>query len=318
MILLGAGPFVGLACTAGLVAVTGKVWRDRLSVDNLLLVGAVSYFASIGLLEIKWVRYLLPLVPYLCLFATAFAFSILRTEDWGLRTEWTGLTQHSALSPQSSYSLAARQQRGQFQRWAVFALLLVSSLLGAIAVNTIFRSEHTQVKASNWILNNIPPGSRIGIEKTALEMPLPLPGTEGKRNGYEFVKMDPLLDMTSRQVADTLHAQVNQSDYLIIDATQAAGTVPHLPWRYPVQIRYYDLLLRGQLGFSVALHSTSYPRIGSLEIPDDGGWVDLSFMDSSHPPIWILKKERALTDADWAALFAEAIMQPSVATRQRP
>ncbi len=107
-------------------------------------------------------------------------------------------------------------------------------------------------------------------------------------------------------------------DYVILDATQALSTVPRLPWRYPVQIRYYDLLLRGQLGFSVALHATSYPRIGDLKFPDDGGWVDLSFMDSSHPPIWILKKERDLSYEEWSALFAEAVKQPSVASRQRP
>jgi MFS family permease len=292
MILLGVGPLVGLAGTAGIGVVAMRVWGQRRLVEVLLLVGVGVYFALISLLETKWVRYLLPLVPYLCLFATAFGF-------------WV-------------YERAARRGMRPIWRGAVLAMLFVSALLGAVAVHSIFRAEHTQLRASRWVFNNVPPGSRIGIEKTALEMPLPLPGHEEQRKSYTLVSMDPLADMSSQGVADTLRTQLRDVDYLILDATQAAGTVRHLPWRYPVQIRYYELLLRGHLGFSVALYSISYPRIGNLQIPDDGDWADPSFMDSSHPPIWILKKERDLSDREWAALFAEAVKQPSVASRQRP
>ncbi len=292
MILLGVGPLVGLAGTVGIGVVAGRAWRDRRWVGLLLLVGASAYFASIAFVEIKWDRYLMPLGPYLCLFATAFGL-------WG-------------------YELAGKRGRGFVVQGAVFAMLLLSALLGATAVSSIFRSEHTQVAASRWIYSNIPQGSHIGIEKTALAMPMPLSGYDVQKDWYQFVQMDPLEDKPSQEVADTFRTQLRDADYLVIDATQAAGTVPHLPWRYPVQIRYYSLLLSGQLGFSVALHSTSYPRIGGMEIPDDGGWVDLSFMDSSHPPIWVLTKERDLDEEEWAALFADAVRQPSVASRQKP
>ena len=292
LMLIGVGPLVGLAGTAGIGVSIVRTWRERRWVDGLLLVGAGSYFASIALVDIKWVRYLTPLVPYLCLFATFFCL-------------WL-------------YRLASKQGRGPLLKSAVPAALLASALLGAIAVSTIFRTEHTQIEASRWIYDNVPAGSRVGIEKTALLMPLALPGHKDPKKEYSLVEMDPLDDKPSAEEAAILHDQLRDVDYLVLDSTQALSTVPRLPWRYPVQIRYYDLLLSGQLGFSVALHSTSYPRIGGLEIPDDGGWVDLSFMDSSHPPIWILKKERTLSDGEWAALFADAVRQPSVASRQKP
>ena len=292
LILLGVTPLVGIAGTVGIGIQAAKTWRERNWAEGLLLVSAPTYFASIGLVESKWVRYLLPLVPYLCLVATVFGF-------------WF-------------YQYAAKRNKGPVLRGAVLAALIVPAFIGAIAVSSIYRSEHTQIKASRWTYSNVSQGKRIGIEKTALEMPLRLPGFDEQRKGYTFVQMDPLADMSSPEAASILRAQLSEVDYLILDATQAAVTAPRLPWRYPVQIRYYELLLSGRLGFLVALHSTSYPRIGDIEIPDDGGWVDPSFMDSSHPPIWILKKERNLSDEEWDTLFVDVVQQPSVASRRRP
>jgi hypothetical protein len=292
LILLGVSPLVGIAGTAGLMTVVARTWRGHNWADGLLLAGTASYFATIGFVESKWVRYLLPLVPYLCLFASALVL-------------W-------------AYQQAARRNMGPATRVALPVVLLVSTFLGAVAVSSIFTSEHTQIKASRWIYSHIRQGARIGIEKTALEMPLRLPGFEEQRKGYTLVIMDPLSDVPSAEASANLHAQLKASDYLVLDATQAAETVPHLPWRYPVQNRYYDLLLGGHLGFSVALYSTSYPRIGNVEIADDGAWVDPSFMDSSHPPIWILKKDRNLSAAEWDAQFVSAVQQVSVPSRRKP
>jgi hypothetical protein len=265
--------------------------------EAMLLVGAVVYFASIAFWEIKWVRYLIPLSPYLCLFAAAFV-------------EWVGDRVNSLTGQEISLGLRVRV--------ATLSILLLSAALGGFALSTIYRSEHTQIQASRWIFDNAPPGSRIGIEETAIAMPLPLPGRSKPAETYQVVKMDTMGDVSSADAAAQLRAALNQADYLVLDATQAARTVPRLPWRYPVQIRYYELLFGGKLGFSPALVAKSYPRLFDIEIPDDGGWVDASFMDSSHPPIWVFRKERALSDEEWAALFAEAISKPSVATRQAP
>jgi len=104
----------------------------------------------------------------------------------------------------------------------------------------------------------------------------------------------------------------------MLDMTQSALTVPRLPWRYPVQIRYYDLLFSGQLGFDEVYRATSYPTIFGIQVPDDGGWVDASFMDSSHPPVRVFKKRAQISKEEWAALFAQAVQKPSIATRYAP
>lgn len=341
LVLLGTGPLVGLVGTLGAGVVAIRLWTRRnwarvhnnISVgatrrvalsgsrikddtptppgrptgsplriylpgaEALLLVGAGVYFASIAFWEIKWVRYLIPLSPYLCLFAVAFV-------------EWIGEKVNSVAKREMTPGLRARV--------VTLSVLLLSAAFGGFALSTIYRSEHTQIQASRWIYDNAPPGSRIGIEETAIGMPLPLPGRPKPAEAYQVVKMDTMADMSSAEAAAQLRAALSEADYLVLDATQAARTVPLLPWRYPVQIRYYELLFGGKLGFSPTLIAKSYPRLFGIEIPDDGGWVDASFMDSSHPPTWVFRKERVLSDEEWTALFAEAVSKPSVATRKAP
>ncbi|MGI8587496.1 MAG: ArnT family glycosyltransferase [Chloroflexia bacterium] len=286
MILLGVGPLVGLAGLVGVPVAAARAWRGRWAAVWLLLIGAGAYFASIAFVEIKWVRYLLPLVPYLCLFAVGLGFGAK-----GIRGLGGGV---------------------------LLGVMLVSAALGALAVSAIYHVPQTQVAASEWIYGHLPAGSRIGIEVTTIELPLPLPGHPAPDKEYRLVQLDPLSDQPSAGASAALRKALSRSAYLVIDATQAMLTVPRLPWRYPVQIRYYDLLAAGRLGFAPAAVFTSYPSVLGIQIPDDGGWVDASLMDSSHPPIRIFKKTRFLSDAEWDALFAEAVSKQSIPTRRAP
>jgi hypothetical protein len=259
--------------------------------SQLLLLGGLAYFASIAFAETQWVRYLLPVVPYLCLLASALA---LRLADWRAGGGWT--------------------LRGGL----VLGVLLLSAGLGALAVSATFQSPHPQVQASRWIYDHVPYRTPLGIEVTANVMPLPLPGHVVPAREYQLMRFDPLADQSSPAAAAVLRAWLNSVDYLIIDASQAARIAPHLPWRYPVQIRYYDLLFQGRLGFTPVYTATSYPSVLGLQLRDDVAWIDPSFIEFSHPPIWIFHKQRALSDAEWQALFADAIAQPAVPTRHAP
>ena len=290
LLLLGVGPLVGVAgiLGAGLVAI--RAWRTRQAPDLLLLAGAGAYFASIAFWEIKWVRYLVPLAPYLCLFATALGGALV-----------------ARVAP-ARRPLAAGLGLGG---------LVLSGALGGLAVSAIYHAPQTQIAASQWIYAHIPPGRRIGVEVTTIPLPLPLPGHPAPAQEYPQVRLDPLADLPSPAAAAALRSALAKADYLVVDTTQAASTVPRLPWRYPVPIRYYDLLFSGQLGFTPVYTATSYPTVLGLAIPDEG-WADASFMDSSHPPIHIFQKTRPLTDAEWAGLFAGAVQQAAVASRHAP
>jgi hypothetical protein len=297
LVLLGVGPLVGIAGTLGMGLTAVRAWRERGGRERkgeaLLLVGAVVYFTSIAFTEAKWVRYLLPLVPYICLFATALAFR---------------------------FSDAATGVRGArlLVRYSLPVLLVGSALLGALAFRAIYGVEHTRVQASRWMYASIPPGSSIAVEVNDGLMPRPLPEHQDPEKIYRLVWLRMLADFPSSEASDTLRGQLAQADYLVFSPVRPERTVARMPWRYPVQNRYYDLLLGGRLGFAPVYKAESYPSIFGLTIPDDGDWVDASFIEYDHPPVQVFKKQRSLTDAEWNTLFAEAVRQPSVATRHAP
>lgn len=311
LMLLGVGPLVGLAGTLGLPVLCWRVVRGRRWIEGLVLLGAAAYFLSIAFVEIKWVRYLVPMVPYLCLFTVALGITLLPART----PQESDAAKTAAAAPTAP---VAGAERRAVAAWGLLGILALSALAGGLAVSAIYHRPQTQVAASDWIFDHIPRGSRVGIEVTTIALPLPLPGRPAPRDTYRFVRLDPLTDRPSAEAAAVLRDQLAHSDYLVLDTTQAQRTVPRLPWRYPVQIRYYDLLLSGRLGFTPVYTATSYPTLFGLAIPDDGPAVDLSFMDSSHPPIRIFQRTHPLTDAEWADLFAPAIAQPSTPARQPP
>ena len=76
--------------------------------------------------------------------------------------------------------------------------------------------------------------------------------------------------------------------------------------------------ISGQLGFTPVYAATAYPTLGPFVVPDDAEPFDLSFTEYDHPAVRIFQKQRALSPAEWATLFATAVRQPSVATRAAP
>jgi hypothetical protein len=292
LLLIGVGPIVGLAGLAGVATVAARMRRSARNTGWLLLLGAGIYFASIAFLETKWVRYLVPLVPYLCLFATAFAYTL-----------WQ-------MAPQKQLWLSIKR--------GVPAVLVGSTLLGAIAYASIYGTEHTMVRASRWIYEHIPPGSKIAIELNNTALPVPMPGHDAPDKEYTLVPLGLLGDHPGEEMFAILHDGLSEADYIVTGSTRAAGTVPRLPWRYPVQGRYFELLKNGTLGFDLAYTAASYPSIFGLQIPDHGDLIDDSFTEYDHPTVQIYRKARTLTDAEWSSLFAEAVRQPSVPSRYPP
>jgi hypothetical protein len=112
---------------------------------------------------------------------------------------------------------------------------------------------------------------------------------------------------------------LRRADYVVLSTPRLYLSVVRLPWRYPVEIRYYELLFGEQLGYDLVAKFTAFPGlelpgIATVEVNDLD--ADQSFYDYEHPLVLIFRKTRDLSDREWQALFAEQLQTVPETTRE--
>jgi hypothetical protein len=98
---------------------------------------------------------------------------------------------------------------------------------------------------------------------------------------------------------------LRQADYVVLATPRLYLSVRRLPWRYPVELRYYQLLFEEQLGYELAACFTAFPGLGPFEVNDLS--ADQSFFDYEHPLVLVYRKTHDLSDEEWQDLFAEQL-----------
>ena len=270
----GMGPFLGLVSFAGLFwAVwralrvfvhwlrTGRssrrtsdacrVGRERFpftSGESVILLWALPFFLTTGMLAVKFMRYLQPLTPFLMLYAAAMILSI----------------------------------RTKVVRQVSVALLLITTGLYAFAFLNMYRQPHPWVAASLWLYEQAAPGSFILSEMWDDRLPdnVVVDGQRLRRDIFELGDVNWLSGTELQDSPEKLNqnlALVAQSDYLALASNRNYGVIPRLPERYPLSSQFYRLLFDGQLGFEVAYVGTRMPNLFGLHLtPDSFGWPNLN------------------------------------------
>ena len=285
----GLGPGLGIACLIAVVAAGRRWWHARDASDLILLSWILCYSASIGRAETKYLRYLLPIVPPLVILASAMLSS------------W--ITQ------------AGRRFRRGLVALAIGGVLLVTAGWAA-AFMSIYWQPHPRIAASRWMLDHIPRGATVGVEHWDDALPLNLRNAPGSDAAFQRVTMT-LYDVRSNEEAfDYLASTLEQVDYIVLSSDRLAGSIPRLPWRYPVAAEYYRLLESGQLGFQLVYESRSMPQLGPLRIDDLH--ADESFTVYDHPRVRIYRKVQQLSREELRERSAWALAQPFSPGRERP
>src|SRR5207247_176236 len=159
-----------------------------------------------------------------------------------------------------------------------------------LAFTSIYRRPMTRVEASRWIYQNIPAGAGIATEHWDDGLPLDLADVAPVR--YRSIQLQ-LYDDDTESKRRELVDQLVSADYIAISSNRLYRAIPRTPWRYPWTRRYYELLFSGALGFRLERSFTSYPRLGPLEIPDDG--AEEAFTVYDHPHVLLFKKTEAFS-----------------------
>lgn len=303
----GMGPALGFLALAGLVWGIARLWRRRATVDIVLMAWALPYLVYTIPQSVKFMRYLQPVYPVLIVFGVA----LLRDAMAARR---------ASVSPRLRRFVPAMRIAARY----VATLVFLCTFLWALAFSSIYDRTHSRVAASDWMVKHIPADANVATEVWDDALPLLVAGVPT----YGCIRLSPTnpsqctgLDFYPDEGSGEARLQyiaraLNQSDYIVESSNRLYGSIPKLPWRYPVTIRYYDLLFGGALGFAKVYDETVSPHLGPWQIRDQG--ADESFTVYDHPRVTIFQKTRALTVDDLRPLFADVLGVRALPQRDAP
>jgi len=228
--------------------------------ENILALPAFSfaifYFAYVGSWYTKFVRYMIPLIPFLV-----------------LGTVWIIL------------------KLTQFQKTKLLGKILliivpVSSFLWSLAFFSIYTRPSTRIVASKWIYENVPKGSVLLVEHWDDRLPSPLPGYDPSQ--YIYLEMENY-DADTPEKISKMAKNLEMGDFLILSSRRLYGSIGKNPQEWPITSKYYQKLFQGELGYVLVQKITSYPKLFWLEINDDSS--EETFQVYDHPVIHIFQNK---------------------------
>jgi YYY domain-containing protein len=296
LVLWGLSPLPGLIVLAGMLVGLWHAFRRR-PAEVLLMAGALPYFATILTLEAKWMRYMLPLVPILCILGAAM---VVRGTLWSRQRYQPYRLQAPAGHPMHPTPAVHMLRRNLFPILGVLAI--GGAFLWAVAFMNIYSQKHSRVQATEWILQNVPEGAVRSSE--GWDDALPLWG--GERYGH--VAFNLYDDRPPEQEFEYIKDLLRQTDYIFLASNRLYGSIPKLPWRYPVQTKFYELLFAGKLGFEKAYTAHVTPELFGMRFDDQS--ADESFTVYDHPRVDIFRKVSNLSDDQLRTMFSTALNRP--------
>lgn len=260
--LWGLGLPLGIVGWVGLVVALRRWLRDGNWTDTVLLTWVVPYLVMVGLMRARYLRYMLPLVPVVCVFAAQIIVDL----------------------------------RRQYVRVASYLLVVAPTLVYSLAFVSIYAWPHSWVAASRWVYQTVEPGRTLSVEvwDTALPLPLELEGRSRRISEYDVRTLELYEEPDDATKWSQIAQQLADSDYLIIASRRLLGSIPRLPDRYPIAGAYHEQLLSGRLGFELVAEfsrgaSWWNPRVAPLAGASPAWrWPDESFVVYDHPRVLVL------------------------------
>ncbi len=252
---------------AAILGILGIIWLVFVLIDKkekkmiVFLVFPVTYFLYVGSWHTKFIRYMVPLLPFIGISAAYF------------------------LSKIQSLSF-------KLGRLLIFVIIF-SNVVWGLAFFSIYLRPQTRIVASEWIYQNIPSGSKIYTEHWDDGLPVNLP--KSNRGKYEIEELT-IYEPDNSQKIDYLSEKLSKGNYVILSSRRLWGTLINLEEKYPITSRYYKLLFSGKLGYQKVVEFSSYPRILGIQINDDSS--EETFQVFDHPTVFIFKKTKLLSSEE--------------------
>ncbi len=277
MLLWGMGVVLGLAAFAGLLWLCWRVWKRDVLLWLVVLSWVLVYSAITGSFYVKFMRYMLPVYPFLALMAAALLLALLQ--------RGRAVTQPS------------RRRIATILPMLAIVLVLLGTMFQGLALLNVYSQPNTRIQASQWIYNHVKPGSALTYEQWDDPLPVALgshtpdiyqQATYAGANGQQQTGLDLYGDDTTdkaRQLSNLLPT----IDVITMATDRLDKSIPRLPSRYPLTIHYYQLLFSGQLGFHLAARFENHPNLFGLSLDDSS--ADESYSVFDHPTARIFVRD---------------------------
>jgi len=255
-----------------------SLWRmtrgDRR--DWLLAAWTLPYFLTVGGWYVKFFRYVIPLLPFLALYAARLVAD---------RGRWT---MDARLSSAVHYLSSI-----------IATLAFLVALLFSLAYLHIYARPDTRLQALAWMKAHIPPKSTVMIEFDASNKFAIHPEWYGLTR-YNLRVLDhyqvngkrgrfwqaPPVSPTEKW--DYMTRILDHADYVVISEAWAK-VFPRLPRRFPAEAEFYTRLFEGRLGYHLVARFQECPQLGPWRFCDDAAEMSWRYFD--HPRMYIFKRD---------------------------
>ena len=314
---LGVVAWLAIPFTVVLVAID----RRRFRADLILLVWVVPSLLFFESFEVRFLRYLFPMMPVMVLLAS-------RMMVWNLERAGQPVQR---LEESASAVLAGLKRRRLSLHPAVTVAFMVlilclpifvvaSTAFYSLAFQRVYANEHPATQASRWILTEVPRSSSLVLDNHWDEF---LPGLYGY-DSWQF----PLYERDTSNKMRELSRRLANSDYLIFYSARPYASAARDPERFPYSYNYYRLLFAGELGYRLHREFTNYPSLGGVVFRDDAvgesglhnpspevrwrdanftlnfGYADDNVSGYDHPRVLIFRNDRRLGEQALRQLLA--------------
>ena len=274
----GLGPVLGITVWLGLIGAVVAGVLARRKADLVILAWVLPYLMITGWFDVKFMRYMMPIVPFLILY--------------GARVLWWAFEVIKSLQPN--------------RRWLQvlpISLVLLFTVHYSLSFMNVYQGQHPLNEVSNWLEMNARPGSNVVQEHWEEGIPSVV--------GLRMHNRADLYNRENKKKFDELTALLTESEYFVLLSNRLYATIPRLPERYPLTTVFYEKLFSGELGYDLAFSNGRY--VGGLGVdyyedpfarldfgpperfqePSAGlftagfGWADESFSVYEHPQTFI-------------------------------
>ena len=236
--------------------------RRHLRADLILLVWVIPSLLFLESFEVRFLRYLFPLMPVMVLLAS-------RMMLWNL--ERAGQPVSRLLESAGEFLKCLRVRRfaplpaGNAALMAMIIALPVfvaaSTAFYSLAFQRVYANEHPATEAARWVLTDVSSGSRFVLDNHWDEH---LPGL------YDYDTWQfPLYEPDNSSKMWELARRLARSDYLIFYSARPYASAARDPERFPYSNNYYRLLFAGELGYRLQREFTNYPSLGGVVFRDE-------------------------------------------------